>query len=103
MPILKDSPPIVEEPSLRSDAAASDFAAPAKATRLLLRLLRAAQPISRVELAKRLGLNRSTVTETFKPLIAQGVVLEEPVPVASGVGRSTGRPSLDLSFNSTRD
>ncbi|HYO91478.1 MAG TPA: winged helix-turn-helix transcriptional regulator, partial [Pyrinomonadaceae bacterium] len=70
---------------------------------MLLKLLRAAQPISRVELARRLGVNRSTVTETFKPLIAQGVVLEEPMPAASGAGRALGRPSLGLSFNSTRD
>lgn len=70
---------------------------------MLLRLLRAAQPISRVELARRLGVNRSTVTETFKPLIAQGVVLEVPVPSSSSAGRALGRPSLGLSFNSTRD
>jgi predicted NBD/HSP70 family sugar kinase/biotin operon repressor len=103
MPTLKDSPAVVDEPSPLTNGVASDFATPAKATRMLLRLLRAAQPISRVELAKRLGLNRSTVTETFKPLIAQGVVLEKPVPAASKAGRALGRPSLDLSFNSTRD
>src|SRR3954462_1684919 len=103
MPSLKDSPLVIDEPSTRSNAVTTDFAAPGKATRMLLRLLRAAQPISRVELAKRLGINRSTVTETFKPLIARGVVLEKPVATASGAGRAMGRPSLDLSFNSTRD
>jgi predicted NBD/HSP70 family sugar kinase len=103
MPTLKDSTSVVDEPSSRSNAAVSDFTAPGRATRLLLRLLRAAQPISRVELAKRLGVNRSTVTETFKPLIAQGVVLEEPVPTTLSQGRALGRPSLDLSFNSKRD
>ncbi|HEY0320559.1 MAG TPA: ROK family transcriptional regulator [Pyrinomonadaceae bacterium] len=103
MPTLRDSSSVVDEPSPRSNAAAADFAAPAKATRLLLRLLRAAQPISRVELAKRLGVNRSTVTETFKPLIAQGVILEEPVLTPSGQRRGSGRPSLGLSFNSTQD
>jgi predicted NBD/HSP70 family sugar kinase len=101
MPTLRDSPLVIDEPSARSNAA--DFAAPAKATRMLLKLLRAAQPISRIELARRLGVNRSTVTETFKPLIAQGVVLEEPVATASSASRTLGRPSLGLSFNSTRD
>jgi predicted NBD/HSP70 family sugar kinase len=103
MPTLRDSPSVVDEPSTRPNAGSADFAAPAKATRMLLRLLRAAQPISRVELARRLGINRSTVTDAFKPLITQGVVLEEPVPTASGAGRSLGRPSLGLSFNSARD
>ena len=75
-------------------------ATPAKAARMLLRLLRAAQPISRVELARRLGLNRSTVTDTFKPLIASGMVREE-----SGIGpdRAVGRPRVALSFNDGED
>jgi predicted NBD/HSP70 family sugar kinase len=70
---------------------------------MLLRLLRATQPISRVELARRLGVNRSTVTDAFKPLIAQGVVLEEAVGTASHTGRGLGRPPLRLAFNSARD
>ncbi|HEV2862202.1 MAG TPA: ROK family transcriptional regulator [Pyrinomonadaceae bacterium] len=74
---------------------------PARAGRMLLRLLRAAQPISRVELARRLGVNRSTVTDTFKPLIAAGVVLEDAAPV--GAARNLGRPPSSLSFNTGRD
>jgi predicted NBD/HSP70 family sugar kinase len=66
---------------------------------MLLRLLRAAQPISRAELARRVGVNRSTVTDTFKPLIAAGVVREDSVsPAVPGAGRSLGRPPAALSF-----
>ncbi len=75
---------------------------PARAGRMLLRLLRAAQPISRVELARRLGVNRSTVTDTFKPLIAAGVVLEDAAHPA-GAARNLGRPPSSLSFNTGRD
>ena len=74
--------------------------APAKATVMLLRLLRASQPISRAELARRVGVNRSTVTDTFKPLIAAGVVHEgATVQPAAGAGRALGRPALALTFN----
>jgi predicted NBD/HSP70 family sugar kinase len=73
---------------------------PAKATVMLLRLLRAAQPISRAELARRVGVNRSTVTDAFKQLIAAGVVREEPLQQpAPGTSRALGRPALALSFN----
>ncbi|HEV2761582.1 MAG TPA: winged helix-turn-helix domain-containing protein, partial [Pyrinomonadaceae bacterium] len=72
-----------------------------RATRMLLRLVRAAQPISRVELARRLGVNRSTVTDAFKPLVASGLVREEVVPPSQG--RPLGRPAAGLSFNTERD
>jgi DNA-binding MarR family transcriptional regulator len=52
--------------------AAAETAISAKATRMLLRLVRAGQPISRIELARRLDINRSTVTDIFKPLISDG-------------------------------
>jgi transcriptional regulator with XRE-family HTH domain len=72
----------------------------AKATVTLLRLLRAAQPISRAELARRVGVNRSTVTDAFKQPIAAGVVREEPAEQpAPGTNRALGRPALALSFN----
>ncbi|HEY0097762.1 MAG TPA: ROK family protein, partial [Pyrinomonadaceae bacterium] len=77
-------------------AAAADPGTPGKAARMLLRLLRAAQPISRVELARRLGVNRSTVTDIFKPLIASGLVREE---LGAGTDRVLGRPPVALSFN----
>lgn len=81
-------------------AAAADPGTPAKAARMLLRLLRAAQPISRVELARRLGVNRSTVTDIFKPLITSGLVREES---GSSTDRVLGRPPVALSFNADHD
>ena len=96
----------VEADAARAQAAphAAEQAAPARATLMLLRLLRAAQPISRVELARRAGVNRSTVTDTLKPLIAAGVVREEGTPAQQpGVGRVVGRPAAALSFNAKRD
>ena len=73
------------------------------AARALLRLLRAAQPISRADLARRRGLNRSTVTDIFKPLVAAGVVLEDAAQHGPGAGRNLGRPAAGLRFNSDRD
>lgn len=70
---------------------------------MLLRLVRAAQPISRVELARRLDVNRSTVTELVKPLIAAGLLREEPLAQPSGKSRASGRPPVGLSFNSDDD
>nr|MBA3438471.1 ROK family protein [Pyrinomonadaceae bacterium] len=69
--------------------------------RTLLRAVRAAQPVSRAELARRLAVNRSTITELVKPLLASGV-LHEGEPEASGVRGRTGRPPIGLSFNTRR-
>jgi predicted NBD/HSP70 family sugar kinase len=88
-----------EEPGAHTHSSGSDAPGPARATVMLLRLLRAAQPISRAELARRVGVNRSTVTDTFKPLIAAGIVWEEPVNPPSGTGRTLGRPPTALSFS----
>src|ERR1041384_1716140 len=60
---------------------------------LLLRLIRAAQPISRTEIATRLGIDKSTVTENVKPLIASGVLREE-----TGESGGQGRGARVLSF-----
>lgn len=79
-----------------------ELSSPAKTTRMLLRLLRAAQPISRVEIAKRLGVNRSTVTDIVKPLINAGLVYEKEVP-KSEINRTQGRPPIGLAFNETND
>lgn len=59
----------------------------------LLRLIRAAQPITRTELAARLGVDKSTVTENVKPLIDAGILREE-ILETEGHGR---RPRV-LSF-----
>src|SRR5205809_7709352 len=92
--------PISKSPPANEPA---DVESSAKAGHMLLRLLRAAQPISRVELARRLGLNRSTVTDTMKPLIAAGVVVEASEKPVPGSSRVLGRPPVSLSFNGTRD
>lgn len=58
----------------------------AKKGSLLLRLIRAAQPITRTEIANRLDIDKSTVTENVKPLISAGILREETLEV-SGQGR----------------
>lgn len=64
---------------------------------LLLKIVRAAQPISRVELAKRLNVTRSTVTEIVKPLLAAKVLCEtEMLDALRGV--RIGRPPVGLRF-----
>lgn len=73
------------------------------APRMILRLVRAAQPIPRVEIARRLGLNRSTVTEVVKPLLAEGVLREEPEVPSPGVARASGRPPVALSFGDLQE
>lgn len=70
----------------------------AKKSGLLLRLIRAAQPITRTEIAARLDIDKSTVTENVKPLIERGVIREETLP-AKGQGR---KPRV-LSFVDDQD
>ncbi|MDQ3651091.1 MAG: ROK family protein [Acidobacteriota bacterium] len=69
-------------------------------TRHLLRIVRAAQPISRADLARRLNVNRSTVTDIVRPLLDAGV-LREGAPEQAGAGRS-GRPPIGLSLLAKR-
>ena len=105
MPIRKEaasSTGVIDAPEPRAPGHlhAHEPQGPAKATLMLLRLLRAAQPISRAELARRVGVNRSTVTDAFKQLIASGVVREEPTQQpAPGTNRVLGRPALALTYN----
>jgi predicted NBD/HSP70 family sugar kinase len=66
---------------------------------LLLRLIRAAQPISRTEIANRLGIDKSTVTENVKPLLAAGILREETLDTDVLKGR---KPRV-LSFVDDRD
>lgn len=80
----------------------TEIAQPAKTTRMFLKLLRAMQPISRIELARRLGINRSTVTDIVKPLIASGLICEKPLH-SEDDERPQGRPPIGLSFNDKRD
>jgi N-acetylglucosamine repressor len=64
--------------------------------RAMLRIVRAAQPISRVDLARRLEVNRSTVTVIVRPLIDSGV-LREAAPEQTTANRR-GRPPVGLSL-----
>jgi predicted NBD/HSP70 family sugar kinase len=66
---------------------------------LLLRLIRAAQPISRTEIANRLGIDKSTVTENVKPLMAAGILREETLESEIIKGR---KPRV-LSFADEKD
>ncbi|MGD9560736.1 MAG: ROK family protein [Pyrinomonadaceae bacterium] len=59
--------------AINNDGQAPSFA---KKRSLLLRMIRAAQPISRTEIAQRLDIDKSTVTENVKPLIAAGMIGE---------------------------
>lgn len=65
-------------------------------THELLRIVRAAQPISRTAVARRLGVTRGTVTVLVKPLIDSGA-LREAAPDHSIV-RRVGRPPIGLSL-----
>ena len=75
---------------------------PARAKRLLLRMLWATQPVSRIELARLININRSTATEIFKPLIQSGVILEKPL-INRDSALPVGRPPIGLAFNDERD
>ncbi len=69
------------------------YASPANKRGLLLRLIRASQPISRTEIAERLRIDKSTVTENVKPLIDSGILREDKLETPS-----PGRRSRMLSF-----
>jgi predicted NBD/HSP70 family sugar kinase len=70
----------------------------AKKSGLLLRLIRAAQPITRTEIASRLEIDKSTVTENVKPLIESGIIREETLDA-----RGQGRKPRVLSFVDEND
>lgn len=65
---------------------------------LLLRLIRGEQPITRTDIASRLEIDKSTVTENVKPLIDAGVLREDTLDV-KGQGR---RPRV-ISFADNGD
>lgn len=65
---------------------------------LLLRLIRAAQPITRTEIASRLEIDKSTVTDNVKPLIDAGILREDTLDS----GRHGRKPRV-LSFAGDRD
>jgi|KBSSwiStaDraftv2_1062776.scaffolds.fasta_scaffold32610_4 predicted NBD/HSP70 family sugar kinase len=61
---------------------------------LLLRLIRAVQPIARTEIAERLKIDKSTVSENVKPLVNRGILRE----VTMTTGEPGRRPRV-LSFS----
>lgn len=63
--------------SFQTELAGASAQTIAKKRSLLLRLIRAAQPISRTEIATRLQIDKSTVTENVKPLLNSGILREE--------------------------
>ena len=65
---------------------------------LLLRLIRAAQPITRTDIASRLSIDKSKVTDNVAPLVANGILREETLE-KDGSGR---RPRV-LSFANEND
>ena len=78
-----------------------DQAAPAQTTHELLRIVRAAQPIPRVAVARRMGVHRRRITVLVKPLIDSGA-LREGAPERS-LGRGVGRPPIGLSLRGDDD
>lgn len=59
---------------------------PARKKSKLLRLIMAAQPISRTEIINRLDIDRSTITDNVKPLLTDGILQETTLEV-DGQGR----------------
>src|SRR2546423_4694940 len=86
---------LVTLPSQKGQALKTISAASHETTRAMLRMVRAAQPISRADLARRLDVHRSTITEMVKPLLASGLLREAaPEPIRARVGR----PPIGLSL-----
>src|SRR6267142_2550417 len=86
---------LVALPSQKAQALKTISAASHETTRAMLRMVRAAQPISRADLARRLEVHRSTITEMVKPLLASGL-LSEAAPEHTRA--RVGRPPIGLSF-----
>ena len=80
---------------------AAGISNPAKKGNLLLRLIRAAQPITRTEIASRLEIDKSTVTENVKPLLTAGILREETIK--ADASRGQGRKPRTLSFADEND
>lgn len=60
----------------------------------VLKSLRAAEPVSRTDLARLSGLTGGTITGIAGDLVRRGLVIEEKVPA-----RSAGRPRVNLRIN----
>jgi hypothetical protein len=80
---------------------ATEQTVPGQTTHELLRIVRAAQPIPRVAVARRLGVHRRRITVLVRPLIDSGI-LSEGEPERS-LGRGVGRPPIGLSLRGDQD
>jgi predicted NBD/HSP70 family sugar kinase len=79
----------------------TEHVVPSETTHELLRIVRAAQPIPRVAVARRLGVHRRRITVLVRPLIDSGV-LREGTPDRS-VSRGAGRPPIGLLLRGEQD
>jgi predicted NBD/HSP70 family sugar kinase len=93
---MNDSSSVYQSDLLNTETGTSNNASKGN---LLLRLIRAAQPISRTEIASRLAIDKSTVTENVKPLLASGILREETLEAET----LKGRKQRVLSFARDRD
>lgn len=94
----KLSLPIAQRTHIENDKMGRNISG--STARFLLKLVRAAQPISRAELARRLNVNRSTVTEIVRPLLDSGVLREDAHKLSTTM--RAGRPPIGLSLRSDR-
>src|SRR5687768_8265288 len=65
---------------------------------MLLRLIRAAQPITRTDIGDRLKIDKSTVTEVVRPLIDRGILREDVLEPGT-----PGRRPRALTFSAEDD
>lgn len=90
-----ESARLVALPSQKDERLKSISGVSNETTHAMLRMVRAAQPISRADLARRLEVHRSTITEIVKPLLASGLLREaQPEQVRARVGRPPSGLSL---------
>jgi predicted NBD/HSP70 family sugar kinase len=64
--------------------------------RAVLKIIRAAQPISKTDLAKRLDIKRSTLTSIIKPLLSSNIIRETELEHNQSTGN--GKPNSVLSL-----
>jgi predicted NBD/HSP70 family sugar kinase len=86
---------------LRGKRKRAEIVAPTQTTHELLRIVRAAQPIPRVAVARRMGVHRRRITVLVRPLLDSGILLEG-APDRTNI-RRVGRPAIGLSLRAERE